>query len=305
MTNSPRFPDDDAAVDGSTRDALWRLRARLITPPASERAERDLQAIYAAAADYAHEDPTVRQLHDRRFVALERIGRVAAVVVLIGGTAASVTVFDRDPVQFPVIEGSSDSPVEGETTTAAQDAEAADAVSEADESGSTVLALPPTGEPAPVATVTVTETETATPDTGQVGAPSSPTSAPTTSAPSMPTNPPATSEPEPAPSDEPSTAPTDDRDGLGGFGGRGERPCPTPSPTESDEDPDDASTEDGEVADEDETLVPPCPSESPTPTPTESETEGDGTAAKPGSTEPPSDPTEDEDHEDDEGVDLP
>lgn len=55
--DDPRREERTEAVDGLVRSVLWRLRARLVTPPNAERAQHDLDQILAAARHHAHEPP--------------------------------------------------------------------------------------------------------------------------------------------------------------------------------------------------------------------------------------------------------
>ena len=50
----PRIPDD--AADGHVRALLWRLRAKLVNPPDADRAQADLERIFAAASDLRRYD---------------------------------------------------------------------------------------------------------------------------------------------------------------------------------------------------------------------------------------------------------
>lgn len=50
----PRIPDD--AADGHVRALLWRLRAKLVNPPDADRAQADLERIFAAASDLRRSD---------------------------------------------------------------------------------------------------------------------------------------------------------------------------------------------------------------------------------------------------------
>lgn len=55
--DDPRRAEHTDASEGVVRSVLWRLRARLVTPPDAERARYDLDRILAAAKDHAHEPP--------------------------------------------------------------------------------------------------------------------------------------------------------------------------------------------------------------------------------------------------------
>lgn len=58
MTNTPRS-DAEQPEDPAVRQLLWRLRARLVTPPDADRAATDLEQLLAAAREHAHPDPVV------------------------------------------------------------------------------------------------------------------------------------------------------------------------------------------------------------------------------------------------------
>lgn len=55
--DDPRNDEHTDASQGVVRSVLWRLRARLVTPPEADRARDDLDRILAAAKDHAHEPP--------------------------------------------------------------------------------------------------------------------------------------------------------------------------------------------------------------------------------------------------------
>lgn len=56
MTKTPG--SGDRSGDGAVHSLLWRLRARLVTPPAEERVRSDLDRLLAAARDQAHLAPS-------------------------------------------------------------------------------------------------------------------------------------------------------------------------------------------------------------------------------------------------------
>lgn len=114
---APHAPDDPR--DGVVRALLWRLRARLVTPPDAQRARSDLDRILASAAEHAHYRPTsdattpttsrasstqpvrlaaVPALADRRALRVTaRFGRVAAAAVLVVGVGGGIgTALDQN-----------------------------------------------------------------------------------------------------------------------------------------------------------------------------------------------------------------
>ncbi len=52
MTPTP--PSADDPIDPAVRSLLWRLRARLVTPPDEARTIADLDRLFAAAREHAH-----------------------------------------------------------------------------------------------------------------------------------------------------------------------------------------------------------------------------------------------------------
>jgi hypothetical protein len=100
--NTPIEPSDEEPIEATVRQLLWRLRARLVTPPVEDRSVADLDRLLAAARLHAHEAPAaplppvaqppgeVVPLRTRRF---EVVGRVAAAMVLlvaVGGGIVNV-----------------------------------------------------------------------------------------------------------------------------------------------------------------------------------------------------------------------
>lgn len=57
--NRPDDPSGDEPIEPRTRQTLWRLRARLVTPSEESRVDADLDAILAAAETHAHDLPDV------------------------------------------------------------------------------------------------------------------------------------------------------------------------------------------------------------------------------------------------------
>ena len=55
---TPTGPRASDPIDGTVRQLLWRLRARLVTPPDEQRAQADLDRMFAAARDLAHSAPS-------------------------------------------------------------------------------------------------------------------------------------------------------------------------------------------------------------------------------------------------------
>lgn len=55
---TPTGPRASDPIDGMVRQLLWRLRARLVTPPDEQRAQADLDRLFAAARDLAHDAPS-------------------------------------------------------------------------------------------------------------------------------------------------------------------------------------------------------------------------------------------------------
>ena len=56
--NTPTGRHDDGPIDASVRHLLWRLRARLVTPPPEQRVQDDLDRLFAAAQEQAHVAPS-------------------------------------------------------------------------------------------------------------------------------------------------------------------------------------------------------------------------------------------------------
>ena len=55
---TPTGPRDHDPIDGPVRSHLWRVRARLVTPPHEDRVQADLDRIVTAARRRAHEGPS-------------------------------------------------------------------------------------------------------------------------------------------------------------------------------------------------------------------------------------------------------
>jgi hypothetical protein len=117
--NTPT-PDRDEAAEGPVHDLLWRLRARLVTPPTEQRVDADLDRLLSAARDHAHIAPAAAEVefarpaaitaeelppvaHLRGYRVLDRVGKVAAVFVLVVGVGGAV-------VMRPGLDGSTGVP---------------------------------------------------------------------------------------------------------------------------------------------------------------------------------------------------
>jgi hypothetical protein len=127
---TPTGRREDEPIDGPVRQLLWRLRARMVTPPSERRANADLDRLISLARVQAHEAPSagatpnpaagdglplvglpvgVDELSERRgrFAAVHSLTRVAAaamVFVAFGaglagardGSVTLTTLFGRD-----------------------------------------------------------------------------------------------------------------------------------------------------------------------------------------------------------------
>jgi hypothetical protein len=127
---TPTGRHEDEPIDGPVRQLLWRLRARMVTPPSERRANADLDRLISLARVQAHEAPTAGatpnpatgdglpiagmpvgadELSERRgrFAAVQALTRVAAaamVFVAFGaglagardGSVTLTTLFGRD-----------------------------------------------------------------------------------------------------------------------------------------------------------------------------------------------------------------
>ena len=102
-------PREEELTDPAVRQLLWRLRARLVTPPDADRTTRDLEQLFAAAREHAHEAPDeaspqrrepqpvrlepVAELRDRatrRGLPAQALSRVAAAIVLLAAVGGGV-----------------------------------------------------------------------------------------------------------------------------------------------------------------------------------------------------------------------
>lgn len=68
--NAPTGRHEDGPIDAPVRHLLWRLRARLVTPPSEQRVKDDLDRLFAAAQEQAHDAPSSGassrpEVHDR------------------------------------------------------------------------------------------------------------------------------------------------------------------------------------------------------------------------------------------------
>lgn len=259
--NTPTGRSEDESIEATVRPLLWRLRARLVTPPPEGRAETDLDRLLAAARQHAHEAPLAEvqdvapepepiPVHHLRF---EMLGRVAAAAVLfaaIGGGAVSAgsggitidALLGRTPLAPP-----SAAPILADAApTPAPDTEAI-APPVDDEVGSDVPApaaeTEPTeqqdelmSEPVPASEAEApgepsVPSEPATPEIEPVAPPSGESSTTSPTRPSEPKPEPSPQpEPEPSPRPQPepeiiaAPAPPGSTDGFGG----GPRLCPDP-----------------------------------------------------------------------------
>lgn len=105
--NPPIEPRDDEPIEGELRPHLWRLRARLVTPPEEERVVADLDRLHRAARIHAHQVPDddevclVAEAREQGS-ARTRVGQVAAallLVVAIGGGATLGSTSTPEPVR--------------------------------------------------------------------------------------------------------------------------------------------------------------------------------------------------------------
>ena len=136
MTNHPH-PSDEPATP-AVRSMLWRLRARLVTPPAEDRAAADLDRILHAARAHAHDEPSVGgatqgadarsdqhvQAGDdtssvtpigaapsRRHAAVAMVGRVAAAAVLVAAVGGGIATARDGQFTIDALFGRSGEPV--------------------------------------------------------------------------------------------------------------------------------------------------------------------------------------------------
>jgi hypothetical protein len=121
MTYQPDAADEPVHPD--VRSMLWRLRARLVSPPDEQRVADDLDRILAAAREHAHGDdvpvpapvedtptrltpvgvlrPTPKPDAHSRIYALSRVAAAAVLVVAVGGGIATA----RDGVVIDALLG--------------------------------------------------------------------------------------------------------------------------------------------------------------------------------------------------------
>lgn len=259
--NTPTGRSADEPIEATVRPLLWRLRARLVTPPLEERAEADLDRLLAAARTHAHEPP-IAAVHDIapepelaavRFLRFEVLGRVAAAAVLVvaigggalGATSGGITIdalLGRAPAGPPTAAPAladiqpgenADDPeprVEEEVTSAPEtDAEADPQADARSEPPQDVTETDPEPFPEVVAPTDADEPTTSQAEEFAPPQVDEPTGAGAPSEPAPKPAPEKTPKPEPAPSDEVIAAPAPEpppstTDGAGG----GARLCPDP-----------------------------------------------------------------------------
>jgi hypothetical protein len=248
--NTPIAPSDEEPIEATVRQLLWRLRARLVTPPVEDRSVADLDRLLAAARLHAHEAPVtplhveeqpsaeVVPLRTRRF---EVVGRAAAAMVLlvaVGGGIANVrdgsitidTLLGRTPSEPSVAAPTATDAFEAPELSGPEPEASVEGPSGSAEAEDPT---PSSGEPAAVPSEIEAEAVPAEPRTSETEAEPD-ASAPDTveSAPSAePANPPAPKKPTrslPAPPEveiiaAPLPPPPSTTDGSGGQGG-----CPDP-----------------------------------------------------------------------------
>ena len=132
--STPIEPRDDEPIEETLRPHLWRLRARLVTPPEEARVAADLDRLHRAAREHAHGAPTGGEV-----VAIpgagggdqgpgwSRFGQVAAALLLVvavgGGLAVGSNSTSSDPLVAdgaPQPDGTlaeSGDPARGDTST--------------------------------------------------------------------------------------------------------------------------------------------------------------------------------------------
>jgi hypothetical protein len=252
---TPTGPRRDDPIDGPVRPFLWRLRARLVTPPPEDRVETDLDRVLATARQYAHTAPSpgassrpgafeqpgrprhaaVVALGARRRGAVRVLGQAAAAAVIVAAVGAGALNARDGVVQIEALLGRDGSAVEPATPApelpdAGVIAAPADPPAPADPAPDDGPAEPA----APSSDDDVVEPEPAPPAEVEEPGPSAseqPTPAPAPAAPATPRRAddaprePAPAEPEPVPAEpgEVIAAPDPDGGGLDGFGGQ--RPC--------------------------------------------------------------------------------
>lgn len=127
---TPTGPSKAEHDEGRVRQLLWRLRARLVTPPDELRARSDLDRLLATARDQAHDAPSRAassrpgplgvastpsfpssghtggdELAARRRLRLAPIGRVAAALVVVLASAAGFAGAVDGPVTLHTLLG--------------------------------------------------------------------------------------------------------------------------------------------------------------------------------------------------------
>jgi hypothetical protein len=290
--NTPT-PDRDEAAEGPVHDLLWRLRARLVTPPTEQRVDADLDRLLSAARDHAHIAPADADVeftrpaaiiaedlppvaHLRGYRVLDRVGKVAAVFVLVVGVGGAVVMRPGmdGSTGIPAILGQGDGNENGLFVANADEVADGQAGLDIDDVGSTPSSEnegvsdasqsneAPASQETPIGTSSGRSTDVG-PTTGSTGGSGSTDAG----AGSTPAPKPSPSEASPKPSPSPTTEPSEDSDGFDGFGGG--RLCPAPSDTEDDSaEGEDEKAKDGKTAEGDEKAepnpcVPPKPSDEP------------------------------------------
>lgn len=136
----------DEPFDESVRNLLWRLRARLVSPPAEQRVQADLERLLDAAAGQAHAAPSAgadprpdlnpaaggvlpdhpvvpglevtdladvrRRAEARRLSVLQTFGRVAAASVVVVAVATGIASARDGSVTLQALFGREGVPVE-------------------------------------------------------------------------------------------------------------------------------------------------------------------------------------------------
>jgi hypothetical protein len=291
---NPPTIDPREAVDGPVHGLLWRLRARLVTPPQEQQVESDLDRLFAAAREHAHEAPSVpvvaavpepvapaaEVVHLRGYRLADRLGRVAAAFVLIAGVGGAIVIRPGEPVptvgeqpilgasnqtSAPTIEGVPD---EGAIEVA--DAEGGGTSEAAGEAGTSTSSRDTSDATSPADRPSTSDGSPAdgngpAPTSGSTGSSGGGGSGDTGSAPA-----PAPTAPSPSP--KPGEGEAKDPGGFDGFGGG--RLCPLPTDDAGDEGDADETKEpaDGTSEDADGSDRPTCPTPKPQPT---DEDEGD------------------------------
>lgn len=228
--------------DGQVDHLLWRLRARLVTPPPVERVEADLERLFVAAREHAHEPPVADGLADAQVRSIadapsrrhrqllvgvaHRVNRVAAVAVLVVAVGGGIAVANENGVTIQALFARGSQP----DVTAAPPGGEDDEPAAGGETGESPAA--PTGAPAPEPGGPPTESAPTTPtepdvaeeppadDPGVDAEPEPP--AETTREPARPPSTPSVTEVVPEPPVDPGpeilAAPAPD-DAVLGFGG--------------------------------------------------------------------------------------